>query len=44
MMARLRDELLIPVLAILMGLVVGAVLMVVTSPLIDGQLEFDLPL
>lgn len=44
MMARLRDQLLIPVLAILMGLVVGAVLMVVSSPLIDGQLEFDLPL
>ncbi|MFN8518846.1 MAG: ABC transporter permease [Chloroflexota bacterium] len=44
MMARLRDQLLIPVLAIVMGLVVGAVLMIVTSPLIDGQLQLDLPL
>jgi len=44
MMARLRDQLLIPVLAIVMGLVVGAVLMVVTSPLIDGSLQLDLPL
>jgi simple sugar transport system permease protein len=44
MIDRLRDQLLIPVLAILMGLLVGAVLMIVTSPLIDGQLDLGLPL
>lgn len=44
MIHRLRDQLLIPTLAIAMGLIVGAVIMIVTSPLIDGSLELDLPL
>ncbi|MBX3031489.1 MAG: ABC transporter permease [Chloroflexi bacterium] len=44
MIQRLRDQLLIPALAVVMGLFVGAIVMIVTSPLIDGQFQLDLPL
>jgi general nucleoside transport system permease protein len=41
--ARARAQLLVPALAIGLALVVGAVIMIVTSPLIDGSLNVWLP-
>ena len=42
-MARARGQLLVPALAIGLALIVGAVIMIVTSPLIDGSLDFRIP-
>ncbi len=39
MVARIRSQVLVPILAILLALVVGAVIMVLSSPLIEGQLD-----
>jgi len=42
-MARARTLMTVPLLAILMGLVVTGVIMILTSPLIDGSLDVALP-
>ena len=42
--ARLRQVVLVPSLAILLALVVGALIMIVSSPLVRGHLEPTLPL
>ena len=42
MLAKARQQLLVPILAILLALVVGAVIMVLSSPLIDGQLDWTI--
>lgn len=42
MLAKARQQLLVPVLAILLALVVGAVIMVLSSPLIDGQIDWTI--
>lgn len=42
-MARMRNQLIVPILAIGLALIVGAVIMIVSSPLIDGSLDFRIP-
>ncbi|MFN8621817.1 MAG: ABC transporter permease [Chloroflexota bacterium] len=42
-MARLRAQLLVPLLAIFLALIVGGVIMILSSPLIDGSLNLALP-
>lgn len=42
MLAKARQQLLVPILAILLALVVGAVIMVLSSPLIDGELNWTI--
>ena len=42
MLAKARQQLLVPILAILLALAVGAVIMVLSSPLIDGELNWTI--
>jgi simple sugar transport system permease protein len=42
MLTKARQQLLVPILAILLALAVGAVIMVLSSPLIDGQIDWTI--
>lgn len=42
MLTKARQQLLVPVLAILLALAVGAVIMVLSSPLIDGEVDWTI--
>jgi simple sugar transport system permease protein len=42
MLAKARQQLLVPILAILLALAVGAVIMVLSSPLIDGEIDWTI--
>jgi general nucleoside transport system permease protein len=44
MIARLRAQLAVPAGAIVLALLVGAIIIIITSPLVTGQLDLTLPL